>query len=109
MDQLFNSTEKRLARALLRLSRYGRQVDQETHVPKISQQTLAEMVGAAGTHVNYFMNKFRRLGFIDYDGEIRIRRSLLNVVLRDMQACCSAFFPVFELRPCRFCVASFDV
>ena len=83
VDQLFNSTEKRLARALLRLSRYGRQVDQETHVPKISQQTLAEMVGTTRTHVNYFMNKFRRLGFIDYNGEIRIRRSLLNVVLRD--------------------------
>jgi CRP/FNR family transcriptional regulator, cyclic AMP receptor protein len=83
VDQLFNSTEKRLARALLRLARYGRQVDGETRIPKISQQTLAEMIGTTRTHVNHFMNKFRRLGFLDYNGELRIRRSLLNVVLRE--------------------------
>jgi CRP/FNR family transcriptional regulator, cyclic AMP receptor protein len=83
IDQLFNSTEKRLARALLRLARYGRHIDQETRIPKVSQQTLAEMIGTTRTHVNYFMNKFRRLGFIDYNGELRIRRSLLNVVLRE--------------------------
>jgi CRP/FNR family transcriptional regulator, cyclic AMP receptor protein len=83
IDQLFNSTEKRLARALLRLARYGRQQDHETCMPKISQQTLAEMIGTTRTHVNFFMNKFRRLGFIDYNGELRIRPSLLNVVLRE--------------------------
>jgi len=83
VDQLFNSTEKRLARALLRLARYGRQMDHQTRVPRVSQQTLAEMIGTTRTHVNYFMNKFRRLGFIDYNGELIIYRSLLNVVLRE--------------------------
>lgn len=83
IDQLFNSTEKRLARALLRLARYGRQVEHETYVPKVSQQTLAEMIGTTRTHVNFFMNKFKKLGFVDYDGELRIRRSLLNVILRE--------------------------
>ena len=83
VDQLFNSTEKRLARALLRLARYGHQNGDETHIPKVSQQTLAEMIGTTRTRVNYFMNKFRQLGFIDYNGECKIRRSLLNVILRD--------------------------
>jgi len=83
IDQLFNSTERRLARALLRLAKYGHQVEEETHVPKVSQQMLAEMIGTTRTRVNFFMNKFRKLGFIDYNGELRIRRSLLNVVLRD--------------------------
>jgi CRP-like cAMP-binding protein len=83
IDQLFNSAEKRLARALLRLSRYGEQRDLETRIPKVSQQLLAEMIGTTRTHVNYFMNKFRRLGFIDYNGELILRRSLLNVVLRE--------------------------
>lgn len=83
IDQLFNSTEKRLARALLRLGRYGRQEGQETRIPRVSQQTLAEMIGTTRPHVNYFMNKFRKMGFIDYGSELRIRRSLLNVVLRD--------------------------
>jgi CRP/FNR family transcriptional regulator, cyclic AMP receptor protein len=83
IDQLFNSTEKRLARALLRLARYGQHSDREIRIPKVSQQTLAEMIGTTRTHVNHFMNKFRRLGFIDYNGEVRIRRSLLNVVLRE--------------------------
>jgi CRP/FNR family cyclic AMP-dependent transcriptional regulator len=83
VDQLFNSTEKRLARALLRLSRYGQQNGLETRLPKVSQQLLAEMIGTTRTQVNYFMNKFRRLGFIDYNGELILRRSLLNVVLRE--------------------------
>jgi CRP/FNR family transcriptional regulator, cyclic AMP receptor protein len=83
VDQLFNSTEKRLARTLLRLARYGREVQSEVRIPKISQQTLAAMIGTTRTHVNYFMHKFRRLGFIDYNGEFRIRRSLLNIILRD--------------------------
>jgi CRP-like cAMP-binding protein len=83
IDQLFNSTEKRLARALLRLARYGRHADHETHIPKISQQTLAEMIGTTRTHVNFFMNKFKKLGFVDYSGDLTIRRSLRNVVLGD--------------------------
>jgi CRP/FNR family transcriptional regulator, cyclic AMP receptor protein len=83
IDQLFNSTEKRLARALLRLARYGRHCGCETCVPKVSQQTLAEMIGTTRTHVNYFMNKFKKLGFIDYSSDLRIRNSLLNVILRE--------------------------
>jgi CRP/FNR family transcriptional regulator, cyclic AMP receptor protein len=83
VDQLFNSTEKRLARALLRLARYGHPNGPVTLVPKISQQTLADMIGTTRTHVNYYMNKFRRLGFIEYNGEFKIHRSLLNVILRE--------------------------
>jgi CRP/FNR family transcriptional regulator, cyclic AMP receptor protein len=83
IDQLFNSTEKRLARALLRLARYGHSQDHETRIPKVSQQMLAEMIGTTRPRVNYFMNKFRRLGFIEYNGEFKVRRSLLNVILRE--------------------------
>jgi CRP/FNR family transcriptional regulator, cyclic AMP receptor protein len=88
IDQLFNSSEKRLARALLLMARYGAEGDEPQHVvPKISQATLAEMVGTTRTRVNFFMNKFKKLGFIDYDGNlaagIQIRSSLLTVVLRD--------------------------
>ena len=83
IDQLFNPTEKRLARALLRLARYGHSQDHETRIPKVSQQMLAEMIGTTRPRVNYFMNKFKRLGFIDYNGELRIRRSLQNVILRE--------------------------
>lgn len=82
IDQLFNSTEKRLARALLRLGRYGERRGNETRIPKVSQQTLADMIGTTRTHVNYFMNKFRRKGFIDYRREIRVRSSLANEILR---------------------------
>lgn len=81
IDQLFNSAEQRLARALLRLGRYGYQAGQETCIPRVSQQTLAEMIGTTRGHVNHFMNKFRRLGFVDYSkGELRIRRSLVEAV-----------------------------
>jgi CRP/FNR family transcriptional regulator, cyclic AMP receptor protein len=83
IDQLFNTTEKRLARALLRLARYGRSYDHETRIPKVSQQMLAEMIGTTRPRVNYFMNKFRKLGFIEYKGELKVRRSLLNVILRE--------------------------
>jgi CRP/FNR family transcriptional regulator, cyclic AMP receptor protein len=83
VDQLFNSTEKRLARALLILARYGKEGDPEKVVPRISQETLAEMVGTTRSRVNVFMNKFRKLGFIEYNGELRIHNSLLNVVLHD--------------------------
>jgi CRP/FNR family transcriptional regulator, cyclic AMP receptor protein len=85
IDQLFNSSEKRLARTLLLLARYGKQAKPDREVPQISQETLAEMVGTTRSRVNFFLNKFRRLGFIEYEGErpIRINNSLLSVVLHD--------------------------
>jgi len=83
VDHLFNSSEKRLARALLLLSRYGDQGGPERRIPKISQETLAEMVGTTRSRINFFMNKFRELGFIDYNGEIKVNDSLLSVVLHD--------------------------
>jgi CRP/FNR family cyclic AMP-dependent transcriptional regulator len=84
VDQLFNSSEKRLARALLILARYGKEDEPETMVPKISQETLAELVGTTRSRVNFFMNKFRKLGFVNYNGAgMQVRRSLLNVVLHD--------------------------
>ena len=84
IDQLFNSSEKRLARTLLLLARYGKQDRPETMVAKMSQETLAEMVGTTRSRVNFFMNKFRDLGFIQYNSrEIRVNKSLLSVVLHD--------------------------
>ena len=83
IDQLFNSTEKRLARTLLLLARYGKQGHLQQILPKISQGVLAEMVGTTRSRVNVFMNKFRKLGFIDYKGTIKINDSLLSVVLHD--------------------------
>jgi CRP/FNR family cyclic AMP-dependent transcriptional regulator len=83
IDHLFNSSEKRLARALLLLADYGKQTKSVHLVPKISQKTLAEMVGMTRPRVNFFLNKFRTLGFIDYNGELKINRSLLMGVLRD--------------------------
>jgi CRP/FNR family cyclic AMP-dependent transcriptional regulator len=83
VDQLFNSTEKRLARTLLLLARYGKQDHPEREVPKISQETLAEMVGTTRSRVNFFMNKFRKLGFIRYNGGIQVNSSLLSVVLHE--------------------------
>jgi CRP/FNR family cyclic AMP-dependent transcriptional regulator len=84
VDQLFNSSEKRLARALLILARYGKEGEPETMVAKISQETLAELVGTTRSRVNFFMNKFRKLGFIDYNGGgMQVHSSLLNVVLHD--------------------------
>jgi CRP/FNR family cyclic AMP-dependent transcriptional regulator len=80
VDQLFNSSEKRLARALLLLARYGKE-DQPLRIPKVSQETLAEMVGTTRSRVNFFMNKFRDLGFIEYNGDIKVNNSLLTVVL----------------------------
>ena len=82
IDQLFNSSEKRLARTLLLLARYGKS-NQALTLPKVSQTVLAEMVGTTRTRVNYFMNKFRKLGFIEYNGGLRVNNSLLSVVLRD--------------------------
>jgi CRP/FNR family cyclic AMP-dependent transcriptional regulator len=85
IDQLFNSSEKRLARALLLFARYGKQKQPMRVVPKISQETLAEMVGTTRSRVNFFLNKFKKLGFIEYDGEtpLKVNNSLLSVVLHD--------------------------
>lgn len=85
IDQLFNSSEKRLARTLLLLARYGARGQPEKVLPKVSQETLAEMIGTTRSRVNFFMNKFRKLGFIQYDrhGQIYIEQSLFNVVLHD--------------------------
>jgi CRP/FNR family cyclic AMP-dependent transcriptional regulator len=87
VDQLLNSTEKRLARILLILANYGKEDRPDPILPKINQETLAEMIGTTRTHVNFFMNKFRQLGFIEYDGdprgEIRVNRSLLNMLLHE--------------------------
>jgi CRP/FNR family cyclic AMP-dependent transcriptional regulator len=83
VDQLFNSSEKRLARVLLLLANFGKEGKPETVIPKISQETLAEIVGTTRSRVSFFMNKFRNLGFIEYNGELKIHSSLLNVVLHD--------------------------
>ncbi|MBZ5686463.1 MAG: Crp/Fnr family transcriptional regulator [Acidobacteriia bacterium] len=85
VDQLFNSSEKRLARMLLMLAHFGKEGVPETVIPKISQETLAEMVGTTRSRVSFFMNRFRKLGFIDYDGgnALQVHSSLLNVVLHD--------------------------
>jgi CRP/FNR family cyclic AMP-dependent transcriptional regulator len=83
VDQLFNSSEKRLARILLLLARFGTEGEREKVIPRISQETLAEMVGTTRSRVSFFMNRFRKLGFIKYNGQLEIRSSLLNVVLHD--------------------------
>ncbi|MGB6721926.1 MAG: Crp/Fnr family transcriptional regulator [Terracidiphilus sp.] len=83
VDQLFNSSEKRLARVLLLMAEFGKPGEAETTIPKVSQETLAEMVGTTRSRVSFFMNRFRKLGFIDYNGRIRVHKSLLNVVLHD--------------------------
>jgi CRP-like cAMP-binding protein len=83
VDQLFNSIEKRLARTLLLLARYGKEGETEPVLQKVSQETLAEMIGTTRTRVNMFMNKFRKLGFIEYNGEIKVKKSLLSVVLHE--------------------------
>jgi CRP-like cAMP-binding protein len=83
IDQLFNSSEKRLARALLLLARYGQQEQPDRTLPKVSQETLASMVGTTRSRVNFFMNKFRKLGFIEYNGKIKVNKSLLTVVLHE--------------------------
>jgi CRP/FNR family cyclic AMP-dependent transcriptional regulator len=83
IDQLFNSSEKRLARTLLLLARYGTQEQPEGLLPNVSQETLAEMVGTTRSRVNFFMNKFRKLGFLEYNGKIKVNKSLLTVVLHD--------------------------
>jgi CRP/FNR family cyclic AMP-dependent transcriptional regulator len=83
IDQLFNSSEKRLARTLLLLARYGKQEQPDRILPKVSQETLASMIGTTRSRVNFFMNKFRKLGFIEYNGKIKVNKSLLTVVLHE--------------------------
>ena len=83
VDQLFNSTEKRLARILLLMSEIGKSGELDHYIPKISQETLAEMIGTTRSRVSFFMNRFRKLGFIDYSDRIHVHKSLLNVVLHD--------------------------
>ena len=83
VDQLFNSSEKRLARILLLMAEFGKPGEPETLIPPITQETLAEMIGTTRSRVSFFMNRFRKLGFIEYNGRIRVHKSLLNVVLHD--------------------------
>jgi CRP/FNR family transcriptional regulator, cyclic AMP receptor protein len=83
VDQLFNSSEKRLARVLLLLAHFGKDGKPEVAIPKISQETLAEMIGTTRSRVSFFMNRFRKLGFIRYNGELEVHSSLLNIVLHD--------------------------
>jgi len=86
VDQLFNSSEKRLARILLLMAEFGQPGDPEQYIPKISQETLAEMIGTTRSRVSFFMNRFRTLGFIEYNGRIKVHKSLLNAVLLDQFA-----------------------
>jgi CRP/FNR family transcriptional regulator, cyclic AMP receptor protein len=83
IDQLFNSSEKRLARTLLLLARYGKQDQPDGVLPTVSQETLAEMIGTTRSRVNFFMNKFRKMGFLEYNGKIKVNKSLLTVVLHE--------------------------
>jgi CRP/FNR family cyclic AMP-dependent transcriptional regulator len=83
VDQLFNSSEKRLARILLLMAEFGRAGEPESLIPKITQETLAEMIGTTRSRVSFFMNRFRKLGFIEYNGRIKVHKSLLNIILHD--------------------------
>ena len=83
VDQLFNSSEKRLARILLLMAEFGKPGEPETLIPSITQETLADMIGTTRSRVSFFMNRFRKLGFIEYNGRIRVHKSLLNVILHD--------------------------
>jgi len=83
VDQLFNSSEKRLARILLLMAEFGKEGEQERTIPKVTQETLADMIGTTRSRVSFFMNRFRKLGLIEYNGRIRVNKSLLNVVLHD--------------------------
>jgi CRP-like cAMP-binding protein len=86
VDQLFNSSEKRLARILLLMAEFGKPGDPEQYIPKISQETLAEMIGTTRSRVSFFMNRFRSLGFIEYNGRIKVHKSLLNAILLDQMS-----------------------
>jgi CRP-like cAMP-binding protein len=100
VDQLFNSSEKRLARILLLMAEFGKPGEPETLIPNITQEMLAEMVGTTRSRVSFFMNRFRKLGFVEYNGRIRVHKSLLNVILHDGppgQSAASA--PLLEVPP----------
>jgi len=103
VDQLFNSSEKRLARILLLMAEFGQPGQEETLIPRITQETLAEMIGTTRSRVSFFMNRFRRLGFIEYKGRIRVHKSLLNVILYDQpsedgKAVSAALLPQEKVR-----------
>jgi len=99
VDQLFNSSEKRLARILLLMAEFGKPGDPEQYIPKISQETLAEMVGTTRSRVSFFMNRFRKLGFIEYNGRIKVHKSLLNAVLLDQMPERNPDRPIGSARP----------
>jgi CRP-like cAMP-binding protein len=99
VDQLFNSSEKRLARILLLMAEYGKPGEPEVLIPKISQETLAEMIGTTRSRVSFFMNRFRKLGFVEYNGRIRVHKSLLNVVLNDHLLDGNALQPEITVLP----------
>jgi CRP-like cAMP-binding protein len=99
VDQLFNSSEKRLARILLLMAEFGKPGRSEALIPKISQETLAEMIGTTRSRVNFFMNRFRKLGLIEYNGRIRVHKSLLNVILMDQLPGPNAANPLILVSP----------
>jgi len=99
VDQLFNSSEKRLARILLLMAEFGKPGEPETLIPKISQETLAEMIGTTRSRVSFFMNRFRKLGFVEYKGRIRVHQSLLNVILHDQLPDRNAAKPDIPIAP----------
>ena len=99
IDQLFNSSEKRLARILLLMAEFGQPGEPEPLVPKISQETLAEMIGTTRSRVSFFMNRFRKLGFLEYNGRIRVHKSLLNVILLDQPPSDNAEKPPVQRIP----------
>jgi CRP/FNR family transcriptional regulator, cyclic AMP receptor protein len=106
IDQLFNNSEKRLARTLLLMAEFGEPGEPETLIPNVTQETLADMIGTTRSRVSFFMNRFRRLGFIDYNGRIHVHKTLLNAVLHDKLPEQNASRPtVLDPRPTRSRVA----
>jgi CRP-like cAMP-binding protein len=99
VDQLFNSSEKRLARILLLMAEFGKPGEPESMIPQITQETLAEMIGTTRSRVSFFMNRFRKLGFIEYNGRIKVHKSLLNVILHDQLSDQNATSPVLARVP----------
>jgi CRP-like cAMP-binding protein len=101
VDQLFNSSEKRLARILLLMAEFGKPGEPEMLIPQITQETLAEMIGTTRSRVSFFMNRFRKLGFVEYNGRIRVHKSLLNVVLHDQMPDDNAEKPPIANNPAK--------
>ena len=99
IDQLFNSSEKRLARILLLMAEFGQPGEPESMIPQITQETLAEMIGTTRSRVSFFMNRFRKLGFIEYNGRIKVHKSLLNVILHDQLSDQNAASPALAEFP----------